>query len=199
MKRTLSALVVSSVVIGGGFAVPSVASAHGERADHFTLTADITAVEHEDHGHEGPSKGDVYTFEYDLADHDGADAGTGASVCELVEVDRHDHEWKADCEGTLDLDGGQLELEGTVTDEDMDAGEAVLDVVGGTGDYEDAAGTATVAHLGEHHGDGGHMHAQHAGHPAPAEPAAPGDHADHADHGDHGDHGPDLLITVDLD
>lgn len=178
MRRKLSAIVFSGVVIGGGFIVPSAASAHSGDGDHFTLAADITNVDREDNGKSGPSKGDVYSFEYDLSDHHGDDAGTGDSTCELIKADRDKHEFEADCEGTLDLDDGKLELSGTVTDEDFKDGKLVFDVVDGTDDFEDAEGTATFTSAGDHKDH----------------------HASHADHDDdRHDDGPDFKIKVDLD
>ncbi len=176
-KRKFTALVV--LALGGGVIYSPAAWANsGHDHDRFKLTADITDVEKDDNGKDGPSEGDVYTLEFDLSDHDG-DAGDGDGTCELVKVDRQDREFEADCEGTLDLDDGKLELEGTITDDDFDDRKVVLEVVDGTGDYEDAEGTATFEPAGDHHDRDRH-----------------GDY-----HGNHDgrDNGPDFKIEVDLD
>lgn len=55
---------------------------------------------------------------------------------------RH-REFTADCEVVFDLDDGKLQMEGEVTGEDFKRGKVVLDVVDGTGDYDDAEGKTT--------------------------------------------------------
>lgn len=177
-KRKLTALV--ALALGGGMIFSPAAWAGDDRDDdHFRLTADITDVEKDDHGKSGPSEGDEYTIEFDLFDRGGR-AGDGVGTCELVKVDRGDREFEADCEGTLELDDGDLELEGTITDEDFDDEKIVLDVVDGTGDYRDAEGRATFEPAGDHDRGRGHYRG-------------------HNDRSHHDRGGRDLKITVDLD
>jgi hypothetical protein len=80
------------------------------------------------------------------------------TTCVITELDRGERDFAADCDVTFDLeDGDTLDMEGEVTDEDFEEGEVVLDVVGGSGDYDGASGQATFSGAGGHR-RGGHSH-----------------------------------------
>jgi hypothetical protein len=149
-------------MLGGLTVGSSAAWAHGasDGGSHhkgdgdFTLFGRFTDFEKEDNGKEGWSEKDVVTFAYDLFDRGGR-AGDGDGSCTITELDKDDHEFAADCEQVFDLEDGNLDLEGTITDEDFKAGEIVLDIVDGSGDYKDADGTVTFTKA-EGHGGGHH-------------------------------------------
>ena len=170
------AIVVASALLGGLVGAPSALA--GED-DDFTLSGRFTEFDREDNGDRGWSEGDEVDFAFDLFD-GRHDAGDGDGTCVITELDRRKRDFAADCEVTFDLeDGDKLDMEGEVTDEDFRKGKVVLDVVGGSGDYDDASGKATFTG-GRGHRRGGHAH----GHSVSAM------HADGwSDRGDRGDHG----------
>lgn len=160
--RRLTAVVASGLLLGG-FVVASPAAWAGDSNDDFDLIGEFTDFDGDDTGRNGPSEGDEFSIEMDLFETDWDDAGDGDGTCELTEVNRRDREFTADCEGVFHLDDGDLEMEGEVTEDDFRDKEIVLDITGGTDDYEDADGTVTFTPRDDHHGKGGHHHAQNAG------------------------------------
>jgi hypothetical protein len=148
------AVVVASALLGGLVGAPSAMAGDDE---DFTLTGRFTEFDREDNGDRGWSEGDEVDFAFDLFD-GRDDAGDGDGTCVITKLDRDDREFAADCDVTFDLeDGDTLDMEGEVTDDDFREGEVVLDVVGGSGDYDDASGKATFS--GDRHGRrGGHSH-----------------------------------------
>lgn len=147
------AIVVTSALLGGLVGAPSALA--GED-DDFTLSGRFTEFDREDNGDRGWSEGDEVDFAFDLFD-GRDDAGDGDGTCVITELDRGKRDFAADCDVTFDLeDGDTLDMEGEVTDEDFREGEVVLDVVGGSGDYDDASGKATFT--GSGHRRGGHAH-----------------------------------------
>ncbi|MGH8989968.1 MAG: allene oxide cyclase barrel-like domain-containing protein [Acidimicrobiia bacterium] len=186
----MTALVASAVLFGGFIVASPAAWANG--LDDFELTGEFTDFESDDTGRDGPSEGDTFDFKMDLFDEDGDDAGEGDGTCELTDVNRRDREFTADCEAVFNLDDGDLEMEGEVTDEDFSNREVVLDITGGTDDYDDAEGTVTFTPADDHHGKGGRYHSTHADH---------GGHGGHGDHGDrdHGDRRGDHKVDIDVD
>lgn len=193
--RRLTAVVASGLLLGGVVMTSPAAWAHGHSngLDDFKLTGEFTDFDFDDTGRDGPSKGDTVTFAMDLFDEDGDEAGDGDGTCELTKVDREAHEFSADCESVFQLDDGDLEMEGEVTDEDFKNKEVTQDITGGTDDYEDAEGTVTFTPADDN-GDGGHRHAhgyeaQHAG-----------DHGDGGHGHDKGHHGKgDHKVDIDVD
>lgn len=187
--------IVASALLLGGVVVASPAAWAGSD-DDFTLTGEFTDFDRKGHGH--PSEGDEFSFAFDLFETDGDDAGDGDGTCELTELDRRHREFAADCEVVFELDHGDLEMEGEVTDEDFEEGKVVLDVVGGTGDYEDAEGKATFRPARHHHKGHGHRHARY-------EAAGGGDYGPDHDRGHrrghrhHGHDHRDFKVHVELD
>lgn len=207
--RKLTALVASATLLGGVLVASPAAWADDD--DDFTLTGEFTDFDRDGDGR--PDEGDEFSFEFDLYDDDGDDAGDGDGTCELTEVDRRDREFTADCEVVFDLDDGELEMEGEVTEEDFKDGKIVLDVVDGTDDYDDAKGEATFRSARGHH-DHDRDHGRHHGH-GRYEAAGDKDHdPDHdkgdrrrggdrrdrdRDHKDHHDKHRDFKVHVELD
>jgi hypothetical protein len=169
-------------VLLAGLTVASPAAwAERGSADDFTVYGKFTDFDYDDNGKDGKSKGDVLTFAYDLYER-GGQAGAGDGTCVITELDRADHDFAADCEQTFHLDGGTIDMEGTVTDEDFRNGEVVMDIVDGTGDYRDAGGTVTFTKAGDHKEN----HGQKMG-------------TNNADSSDRGKGGHGFLAHVDLD
>lgn len=163
--RKLAVVVVSGVTLGGLTAGSPAAWAHEAHSeanhdgDDFTVFGRFTDFDRQDNGEEGWSEGDEVSFAYDLFQRGEGQVGDGDGTCVITQLDKDDHEFEADCDGAFDLDDGRLDLEGTVSDDDFRDGSIELDVVDGTGDYEDAAGTVTFSRAGEKHDGGGHHHA----------------------------------------
>ena len=178
--RRLTAVVASGLLVGGVvMASPAAWADHPNGLDDFKLTGEITDFEGDDTGRDGPSEGDTFTIDMDLFDKHGDDAGDGEGTCKATHVDRQKREFTADCEGVFHLDDGDLEMEGEVTEDDFRDRRIVLDITGGTDDYEHADGTVTFTPADDH-GKGGHRHAQGG-----YEAQHAGDHGD----GGHGGHG----------
>ena len=186
--RKLAALVASGLLLGGVIVASPAAWAHG--LDDFELTGEFTDFEGDDNGRDGPSEGDTFDFKMDLFDEDGDEAGDGDGTCELTDVNRKDHEFTAECSATFNLDDGDLDMEGEVTDEDFRNREVVLDITGGSGDYGDADGTVTFTPAHDRGGRHGHHHANSAG-------ARHG--GGHGGHGGHKDGKHKVDIDVDFD
>src|SRR5918996_1058970 len=115
--RKVTALVASGLLLGGVIVASPAAWANG--LDDFELTGEFTDFDGDDNGRDGPSEGDTFDFKMDLFDEDGDEAGDGDGTCELTDVNREDREFTADCSATFNLDDGDLEMEGEVTDEDF--------------------------------------------------------------------------------
>lgn len=181
--RKFVVVFASVVLLGAMSAGPAAWADHGE--DDLTVFAKVTDVEKEDHGDEGPSEGDKLSLEADLFDEDWEDAGTSEAECVVTkfEGEAHDHEMKAahagedhggekpahpdfaaDCESGFDLEDGEIEAAGEITDEDFEDGSITLAITGGEGDFDDAEGEVVIepleeeehAHHAASHDDGGH-------------------------------------------
>lgn len=151
-SRKLAVLAVS-VALGGLIGAP-MATAGDE---DFSHNGRFTDFDREDNGERGWSEGDKVDFAFDLFD-GRRRAGDGEGTCVITKLNREERDFAADCEGTMDLDDGGLNLKGDVTDEEFRDGAVVVDVVGGNGAYDGAGGTATFtsARGGKGKGKGGH-------------------------------------------
>ncbi|MGH8999174.1 MAG: allene oxide cyclase barrel-like domain-containing protein [Acidimicrobiia bacterium] len=205
------AVIAVSAVLGGLVASPTALANHGhdrDSDDNFTLTGNFTDFDAEDNGRRGWSEGDKIDFEFDLYDRRDF-AGDGDGTCKVKDVDRDDHEFTADCDVTFDLDDGTLDMEGEVTERDFHRGRIKLDVVDGSGDYDDADGTATFSggdrHRYDHdydYRDRRHRKGHHGYQAAGFESFGDyGDGYDHRDRDHHRDHyrGNDFRVRVNLD
>jgi hypothetical protein len=178
--RKLAVVVTSGIVLGGMTVGSPSAWAHGHSHGSsgdgdFTVYGRFTDFDKQDNGEEGWSEDDVVTFAYDLFEKGAGRVGDGDGECTITELNKDEHDFSADCEGVFDLEDGELDLKGTITDEDFKSGEIELDVIGGDGDYRDADGTVTFSkpdHDGKSH-DKGSYHTAHAGE----------DHGDKMGHG----------------
>lgn len=93
----------------------------------------------------GPSVGDRFTLTQDLYYWEGTRRiGTDGVDCVVVRANRKTPEASAlQCTGTLTVEGGQIAVQG-VGRLLGERGEAVLAVLGGTGEFRDASGSLTV-------------------------------------------------------
>ncbi len=162
MRSKLLGVVATAFVMGSMVGAP-LASAHHDE-DALTLYGKITDFEKTDTGDEGPSKGDELSVAYDLYSTDHEAAGDGDGTCEVVEFEEGDggahghgysasHEganFEADCANVFRLDDGDIDVEGTITDEDFKAGALEFDIVGGSDEYSDAAGVAVIEFVRHH-------------------------------------------------
>ena len=105
-------------------------------------TTTITVVEHADTdvvtdtGEEGDSVGDILTFANKVYDEDNADEiGSDNGYCFRTVVGGA---WE--CHWILTLENGQITVDGPF----YDAGDSVLAITGGTGDYAGASGEMTL-------------------------------------------------------
>jgi allene oxide cyclase len=139
MPKSLKFL--SSFALSGLVSLWMVAiAASGPAADEMKLVehADTDAVT--DTGASGDSAGDVLTFANDVYDADDKNkVGTDQGVCFRTMVGKA---WE--CFWTLSLDKGQITVEGPF----LDAGDSVLSITGGTGDYKDARGEMALSAIG---------------------------------------------------
>lgn len=162
MRRILLAILATAVV--GGIGLSTVASAHGD-GDHLHFVAKATSVEKADLADGGKQiivAFDVFEHDHDDAaqysaqDHtDEARAGHGSATC--VSADR---EAGGFCSAALELDEGQLAVQGVVHHHSHGASShdgghqaLMLPVTGGSGKYFGTSGEVEVTHA-DGHGNG---------------------------------------------
>ena len=120
------------------FALVAAKSARADDEIKMVEHADTDAVT--DTGAAGDSAGDILTFANDVYDADDKDKiGTDQGVCFRTAVGKA---WE--CFWTLTLDKGQITVEGPF----YDAGDSVLSITGGTGDYKDVKGEMALSAIG---------------------------------------------------
>ena len=87
-------------------------------------------------GDKGDTAGDILTFANEVYDADDKNkVGSDQGICFRTLVGKA---WE--CFWTLSLDKGQITVEGPF----LDAGDSVLAITGGTGDYDTASGTMSL-------------------------------------------------------
>jgi hypothetical protein len=153
MRFKLAVAATAATMAFGGVALAS-ANSGGSSDDHggqtiFAVTVQTTDI---DLGATGFSLGDQQVFSDDLSARKGASTlGTDGGVCTIVRVtDAKKFAGTAQCVVTLSLPGGQIALQGLVTFTGDDLPEPFdIAVTGGTGDYRDASGQATVEELND--------------------------------------------------
>jgi hypothetical protein len=126
--------------------------AWGDRARDFRVTARVTDVHKDDNGRNGPSPGDRLTFHADLFQ--GNRVGMGDGVCVITDDPAPANDFISKCGVTFELPDGNLRMEGKVAGRDFGNGEFTIPVVGGTGDFRDAAGEAHFAQVDDSSGSG---------------------------------------------
>ena len=141
MQKTLNLLSLLALTgfVSLGIAA-SVGSGPASAGDEMKMVehADTDAVT--DTGASGDSAGDVLTFANDVYDADDKNkVGGDQGVCFRTVVGKA---WE--CFWTLNLDKGQITVEGPF----YDAGDFVLSITGGTGDYKDARGEMALSAIG---------------------------------------------------
>jgi allene oxide cyclase-like protein len=137
------------------YVAPAQARDRGRDGDKdFRVIARITDIQKEDAGEKGASVGDKVTFKADLSQRR-RDAGEGHGNCIVTEVNGR-RDVKSLCTAVFELERGDLDLEGTVTSQEVRDGRFDLDVTGGSEDFDNASGDARFTRA--RHGFGGGDH-----------------------------------------
>ncbi|MCA1847282.1 MAG: hypothetical protein LC792_29655 [Actinobacteria bacterium] len=163
--RKLGVLVASGFAMGGLVLASPAAWAnnrHDYRYDryrsdrHFTVGVKIVDHDSDDRGRRGPSKGDRWSFDFNLVDWHNR-VGNGTADCVVTSI-RH-REWrdsKSHCDVVFRLPDGDLRMAGTIDGDDFDDGHATLPVRGGSGEFRGADGkTVFRPNGGYYRGDRG--------------------------------------------
>ena len=90
-----------------------------------------------DIGEPGDSVGDILAFDQPLLDEQGVKIGNNSGTCIRTRVE---HSFQ--CQWTLTLDGGSIQVAGR----EFDQGESDISIVGGTGRYAGIRGPRQLAH-----------------------------------------------------
>ena len=141
MKRVITTVVPLGAIVLLVLAVSAWAAPTTKRhtgGDHHGQGKTITVIEHAttdtttDTGAQGDSVGDILTFANEVYDADDKNkVGSDQGICFRTLVGKA---WE--CFWTLSLDKGQITVEGPF----LDAGDSVLAITGGTGDFAGAMG-----------------------------------------------------------
>jgi hypothetical protein len=119
-------------LIGCGIAVALLLSTPGWAASKMHLIEHATTDTVTDLGAKDDSVGDILTFNNEIfAEDNKTKLGTDNGYCVRTVVGKA---WE--CFWTLSLEKGQITVEGPF----LDAGDSVLSITGGTGDYSGARG-----------------------------------------------------------
>lgn len=127
----------------------SEATPAGADSDDFKLLGRLVTFDGADYGDEGPSGGDETVFTYDLYRRGQAvAAGDGDGGCFREESGARL------CVGQFFLDGGEIDIEGPADSDVFGDRAATLDIVDGTGDFENVSGRAHIKPLDKGDGSG---------------------------------------------
>ena len=126
-----AAAIVLSAAFGSAFL-----SGRAAADETLALVEHATTDTTTDTGAQGDSVGDILTFANDVFDKDNANkVGTDNGWCVRTAVGK-----AYECIWTLTLADGQITVEGPF----YDAGDSVLAITGGTGEYAEASGTMAL-------------------------------------------------------
>jgi len=136
LPPSLRLLYLVAIAVGSLIAVgPASAEPQELKVIEHATTDAVT-----DTGAEGDSAGDILTFANEVFDADDKNKiGTNQGICFRTVVGKA---WE--CFWTLTLDKGQITVEGPF----YDAGDSMLAVTGGTGDYAGAQGEMALSAIG---------------------------------------------------
>jgi len=127
---------VGVVLAAGLWPVLSIDAASAEDMDALALVERATTDAVSDLGAKGDSAGDILTFANEVFDKDNANKlGSDNGWCIRTVVGKA---WE--CFWTLTLEDGQITVEGPF----YDAGDSVLAITGGTGEYTGVDGTMAL-------------------------------------------------------
>ena len=136
LPPSLRLLCLVPIAVGGLIAAGPASAAPQELKVIEHATTDAVT----DTGAEGDSAGDILTFANEVFDADDKNKiGTNQGICFRTVVGKA---WE--CFWTLTLDKGQITVEGPF----YDAGDSMLAVTGGTGDYAGAQGEMALSAIG---------------------------------------------------
>jgi hypothetical protein len=132
--RRLCVVVLSAALLGSMYVAPAQARDRGRDGDKdFRVIARITDIQKEDTGEKGASVGDKVTFKADLSQRR-RDAGEGHGTCVVTEVNGR-RDVKSLCTAVFELERGDLDLEGTVTSQEVRDGRFDLDNASGDASF----------------------------------------------------------------
>jgi Allene oxide cyclase barrel like domain len=147
-RRSVHAAVVAIVAVGillVGAAPAAAGGKHGKgKGDTLRLVAVDDQFEFIDVGAPGTSLGDYFVFS-DIVYRRGEEVGTSGGQCVVVAGTPPYATFTAQCVATLDLERGQITLQGLVEfQSDDDPNPFTVAITGGTGKYRGASGEARV-------------------------------------------------------
>jgi hypothetical protein len=152
-RRSVHAAAVAIIAVGVlvvGAAPAAAGGKHGKgKGDTLRLVAVEDQFEFVDVGPTGASLGDYFVFS-DILRRRGEEVGTSGGQCVIVAGTPPYATFTAQCVATLDLERGQITLQGLVEFQ----GEGVMSpftvaITGGTGKYRGAGGEARIRPVGE--------------------------------------------------
>ena len=147
-RRSVHAAVVAIVAVGilvVGAAPAAAGGKHGKgKGETLRLVAVDDQFEFIDVGAPGTSLGDYFVFS-DIVYRRGEEVGTSGGQCVVVAGTPPYATFTAQCVATLDLERGQITLQGLVEFQgDDDLNPFTVAITGGTGKYRGAGGEARV-------------------------------------------------------
>jgi hypothetical protein len=147
-RRSVHAAVAAIVAVGIlviGAAPAAAGGKHGKgKGDTLRLVAVQEQFEFIDVGTPGTSLGDYFVFS-DMLERRGEEVGTSGGQCVLVAGTPPYATFTAHCVATLDLERGQITLQGLVEFQgEDDMSPFTVAITGGTGKYRCACGEARI-------------------------------------------------------
>jgi len=140
MPKSISLLSMRLLLAAGTVAVAIATGPAGAEPRELKMTEHATTDAVTDTGASGDSAGDILTFANEVFDADDkAKIGSDQGICFRTVVGKA---WE--CFWTLNLDDGQITVEGPFND----TGDSVLAVTGGTGTYAGAQGEMALSPIG---------------------------------------------------
>jgi hypothetical protein len=152
-RRSVHAAIVAIVAVGilvVGAAPAAAGGKHGKgKGDTLRLVAVQEQFEFIDVGAPGTSLGDYFVFS-DILYRRGEEVGTSGGQCVVVAGTPPYATFTAQCVATLDLERGQITLQGLVEFQgEDDMSPFTVAITGGTGKYRGASGEARLRPRGE--------------------------------------------------
>jgi Allene oxide cyclase len=140
MPKSISLLSMRLLLAAGTVAAAIATGPAGAEPRELKMTEHATTDAVTDTGASGDSAGDILTFANEVFDADDkAKIGSDQGICFRTVVGKA---WE--CFWTLNLDDGQITVEGPFND----TGDSVLAVTGGTGAYAGAQGEMALSAIG---------------------------------------------------
>jgi hypothetical protein len=147
-RRSVYAAVAAIIAVGVlvvGAASAAAGGKHGKgKGDTLRLVATEDQGDFIDVGPEGPSIGDYIVFS-EILESRGEEVGTSGGQCVITAGTPPYSTFTANCVATLDLERGQITLQGLVEFQgEDDMSPFTVAITGGTGKYRGAGGEARI-------------------------------------------------------